>query len=325
MNDARHPENGFSIPPAEEVGSSSSEGVSRDTADGLSGLPVRVQRLGEARGRAVQMLHFLRKQGNGQDQATIDAWHKLQGCAEYLGFRHYLEQDAVRLHTASFCKQHLICPVCAIRRGSKAVGKYVERLEIVQGEASGKLAPWMLTYTVRNGADLAERMAHLRASIGKLVHARRQERSGAARNRSTWGTMAGAVGSYEVTNKGKGWHPHVHVFGLFDGPFDHKGMRAEWKRITGDSHVCEAHPVFGEPADAFCEVFKYALKFSEMDHIRTWEAAKTLARQRLVFSLGVFRGVEIPENLTDDALDGPWVEYFYRYLGGGRYGLSSRS
>jgi len=302
-----------------------SEGVERDTAnEAMSGLPVRVQRLGDARGRAVQMIHWLnnvRKSGRCERREAAD---KLAHCADYLGFRHYLEPDAVKLHTASFCKQHLICPVCAIRRGSKAVQRYVERFEVITADEAHGLRPWMLTYTVKNGDDLAERMAHLRRSMAKLIKARRQERLGSRGYSSTWRNMAGAVGSIEVTNKGKGWHPHVHIFGMFEGEYAVSGMSEEWKRITGDSHVCEAHPVWGEPAEAFCEVFKYALKFSEMGHKRTWQAAQILKGQRLLFSLGCFRGVVIPENLLDDPLDGPWVEYFYRYIGSGRYGLSTR-
>jgi len=137
--------------------------------------------------------------------------------------------------------------------------------------------------------------------------------------------MAGAVGAIEVTNKGNGWHPHVHIFGLFEGPYEARAMSREWQRITGDSHVVEAHLVYGDPGEAFCEVFKYALKFSEMDHRHTWKAARLLAGQRLIFSLGIFRGVVVPEALTDGELSGPWVEYFYRYLGAGAYGLSARS
>lgn len=319
------PENRVFRPSAEEVGSSNSEGGEKDTTKvGLSHLPVKIERLGQARGRAVQMLHWLQKARKSSDPHRHRAACRIRDCADYLGFRHYLESDVVRLHTASFCKQHLICPVCAIRRGSKAVERYMERFEVITAEEAHGLRPWMLTYTVKNGDDLGERMAHLRGALGKLTHARRQQRAGTGRHNSTWHNMAGAVASIEVTNKGKGWHPHVHIFGLFEGDYEVSAMRAEWKRITGDSHVCEAHPVWGEPAEAFCEVFKYALKFSEMSHHRTWEAAQTLARQRLLFSLGNFRGVEIPEELTDDALDGQWVEYFYRYLGGGRYGLSPR-
>jgi hypothetical protein len=44
---------------------------------------------------------------------------RLTTCGDYLLFRHYFTIDAVRLHAASFCMKHLLCPLCAIRRGAR--------------------------------------------------------------------------------------------------------------------------------------------------------------------------------------------------------------
>lgn len=73
------------------------------------------------------------------------------------------------------------------------------------------------------------------------------------------------------------------------------------------------------------EVFKYAVKFSEQPPADTWHAFTTLKGKRLLGSAGCFRGVEVPESLTDEALDDlPFVELFYRYMNGG-YSLSRRA
>lgn len=311
-----------------ELGGNHGQERGGDASGSVSGLPARVQRLGVARGRAVEMLDFLRDNGKPRafDPVRHRAADRLQHCAEYLLFRHYTDQDEVKLHRAHFCQQHLVCPVCAIRRGSKMVGAYLERLKIVQdeAEAAGRtLRPYMLTYTVKNGFDLAKNMQHLRSGLETLKARRRRARAGDRGHRTTWADVAGAVGACEVTYSARhGWHSHAHIFALCEAPFDVGGMSEEWHRITGDSFITEAHPVWGEPAEAFCEVFKYALKFSSMDHAKTWEAATTLARQRLVFSLGNLWGVQVPEALTDGELCGPFVELFYRYLGGGHYGLA---
>jgi hypothetical protein len=55
-------------------------------------------------------------------------------CGDYLAFRHYFTIDKVRLHGASFCMKHLLCPLCAIRRGSKALKAYLDRWEVIQVE-----------------------------------------------------------------------------------------------------------------------------------------------------------------------------------------------
>ena len=40
--------------------------------------------------------------------------------------------DKVKLHAAQFCKAHLLCPLCAIRRGAKALAAYLERWEAIR-------------------------------------------------------------------------------------------------------------------------------------------------------------------------------------------------
>ncbi|MFG4936873.1 hypothetical protein ACF0DY_32410, partial [Pseudomonas aeruginosa] len=71
--------------------------------------------------------------------------------------------DKIRLHAASFCKQHLICPLCAIRRGAKSLAAYLARYEVIRAQHP-HLSPYLVTFTVKNGPDLAERFEHLHKS-----------------------------------------------------------------------------------------------------------------------------------------------------------------
>ena len=65
------------------------------------------------------------------------------------------------------------------------------------------------------------------------------------------------------------------------------------------------------------EVFKYAVKFSDLTLEDNWHAAQILKGKRLLNSFGLFRGVEIPDSLLDEPLDElPYWDRFYRYLGG---------
>jgi hypothetical protein len=111
---------------------------------------------------------------------------------------------------------------------------------------------------------------------------------------------------------------------LLDRYVDQKALSAEWKSITGDSFVVGITRLdpSSSPFESFLEVFKYALKFSDLTPSQTWHAARVLAGQRLLFSMGCFRGVEVPEQLTDEPLDGlPYVEWLYRYYAGTGYTL----
>ena len=110
-------------------------------------------------------------------------------------------------------------------------------------------------------------------------------------------------------------------------------LAGEWRNITGDSFIVDVRPIDqDDPASGFLEVFKYALKFSDMEPADTWAAFQVLRGRRLVGSAGLFRGIEIPEALTDEPLDDlPYVLMLYRYFAGGyaftplRNGRSQRS
>jgi len=93
-------------------------------------------------------------------------------------------------------------------------------------------------------------------------------------------------------------------------------LACEWRSITGDSFIVDVRPISqADPASGFLEVFKYALKFSNMEKADIWEAFGFLSRRRLVGSAGLFRGIEIPDSMVDEPLDDlPFVEFFYRYV-----------
>jgi hypothetical protein len=302
-------------PPHEER---SPDLLEQEGASGIEALPRRISRYGVAKARALEVAEYIGQQPGGKGIA-----HKVEGCGEYLLFRHYFTIDQVRLHAAHLCKKHLVCPLCAIRRGAKALGAYLPRYEAVCASRPD-LRPFLVTLTVKDGPDLAERFKHLQTSQRELWM-RKHRRRGSC---SVDGIEA-AVWSYEVkrgANSGE-WHPHLHMVALARVQPDAYQLAAEWRGITGDSFIVDVRPIDqADPASGFLEVFKYALKFSEMEPADTWAAFKALAGRRLVASAGLFRGVEIPDELVDVPLDDlPFVELFYRYTGGG-YGLQpSRS
>lgn len=278
----------------------------------------RVQRYGSARQRARQMLGHLRDHHADLESEIC----RLGDCGEYLVFRHYFTVSKVRLTGANFCKQHMICPLCAIRRGAKSVKAYLDRLAVIQSE-NPALRPYLVTFTVKNGPDLVERFQHLHNSL-KRLHKHRRDFKEKGRGWTEAARAAGGVWSYEVTNKGNGWHPHVHAVWLCETSPDQQALRHEWEKITLDSFMVDVRPIVGDPAEGFVEVFKYALKFSDLSLPDNVEAWHTLRGRRLLASFGAFRGVEVPEDLTDEQLDNlPFVELFYRYLEGSGYSLTS--
>jgi hypothetical protein len=293
-----------------------------DQAESLS---ARIARYSKAKERAEAMRDYLGTLPASNLRAA-KARAKLSDCGNFLHFRHYFTVGQVRLHAACFCGQHLICPLCAIRRGSKNLTAYLERFRAVQAERP-ELKPYLMTFTVKNGPDLKERMDHLRGCFRMLQDRRRRWEAGCRGAPWTeFARVAGAVGSYEVTNRGQGYHPHIHMVALCASEPSQTALRAEWEGITGDSFMLDVRPFLEDqdPALGFMEVMKYALKTSDLSLPDNWHAAQVLGRSRLLFSLGCFRGVNVPEALTDEPLEGlPYFDLLYRYFRSLGYSLQA--
>lgn len=253
---------------------------------------------------------------------------RITECGDWMKFRHYYTVAQIKLAGASFCMKHLVCSLCAIRRASRLMASYLERYSVIR-KAQPELSAHLATLTVKNSHDLAEVLEHLLDSL-RLLNRRRNNK----RQPSIMHTVQGGVYSVELTHdKETGWHPHVHAIWLSADPamFDQAAtfrLRDEWKQITGDSFMCDIRAIRAEQqisddidphAGGFAEVFKYAMKPSELGADRLIEALPHLLGKRLIGSFGLFRGVPEPDSLADDLTgldDLPYYEFLARFLRG---------
>ena len=163
----------------------------------------RLARYGTAKKATLHTLGVVGREAAINEGIRFDA---VSMCGDWLRFRHFPTLAETKLHSANFCSVHLVCGFCAIRRGARMMARYLERFQRIRAEHP-ELQPFLVTYTVRNGDDLAERLKHLESSLTRL-HKRRLGK----RSRSVLRDIAGAVWSHEVTfSDSKGWHPHVHA------------------------------------------------------------------------------------------------------------------
>lgn len=300
-------------------------GDTKSGADDAAAFAGRLERYAEAKNRSLVMADYIKADipVNEQSARVLQA---LETCGSYLVFRDYYTVGKIRLSGMCSCKKHLICPLCAIRRGAKSVRAYLEKLRVIQAEHPG-LKAYLVTLTVANGPDLAERFAHLVNSL-KRYHQKRRDGLKGQRLVEVCKAL-GAVWSFEV-KKGKNsglWHPHTHAVWLCEEEPRLNQLRDEWREVTGDSYIVDIRPFHNQNdvASGFLEVFKYAVKFSSMEPADTWHVFQTLKGTRLVASFGYFFGVKVPETMTDDDLpeDLPYIELFYRYIRGAGYSLTS--
>lgn len=289
----------------------------------------RVEQFTSAKHRQDKIIDHLKKITTGEEKTPKYGFMDVQktlnqvgDCFNYLIFHDYFTVGENRLVKASSCKKHLLCAPCAIRRASKSVGGYLDKFKEIISE-NADLVPYMLTLTIKNGQDLKERYEHLQKCVKKLLKSRRDyEKRGSGFNEFC--KIQGAVYSYELTYSKHGWHPHIHMIILLHktqkmafNPRSKKNslLSKQWKKITGDSFIVDVRRIYGDPVQGFIEVFKYALKFSDLTPQQTIDAFSLLRGSRLQGSFGLFRGVKIDKDLNEDPLDGlPYMEMYYSYL-----------
>ena len=269
---------------------------------------------------------------------------KLSKCGGAIAFRYWFDHDRSTMHTANFCNMPRLCQCCAHARGIKLSKNAAEKVSHILND-DRDLRPWLATFTVKNGPDLAERLEHLTSSFGKGWQRRKNHEKG-KRHWSAFNAVAGSIYSVEIKrgkNSGQ-WHVHLHCLFLVPASVwrweegktglqleanAHRQLCNEWHEITGDSYVINAKPLrsavdmaSGEPVRVdyltteLFEVFKYLTKPSETLPADVVEAWFVTQGKRLVRSHGNLVGLKMPETLNDEPLDGDSLELWYRWREG---------
>lgn len=166
--------------------------------------------------------------------------------------------------TVTHCKKRW-CPECAPMLSALRYTKWVHAISLLQW-------PLFVTLTIPNSED-PECLTALKKHWGKF----RRRKIIASR-------VAGGVASFEITNKGAGWHPHIHAVMDCEWLSVHvpKPMRweskaakeqkcelakrelsAAWANQIGNKHgICWVRRVFGH--GVVREILKYSVKGSEL-------------------------------------------------------------
>lgn len=174
------------------------------------------------------------------------------------------------------------------------------------------LIPAMITLTVKNGEDLPERLGHLKKSWSAMIGAARKGKSTKSTNcRIEWNKVMGSVRAIEVTNEGKGWHPHIHVFALLSDYVSHPALSEEWNRFTGDSFVVGVTKCHGGIVPGLIETLKYCSKLTELSPEQILHVWRTAKGSRFTDPQGILRGVPDPDIRQDDdaGLTGPYRDF----------------
>lgn len=242
---------------------------------------------------------------------------QLQGKAVYWCSRELLTAESVetgrrRVVQVRSCQKHLLCQSCAILRGLQRVKGISQRFQEIQ--TSQVEFRWQLvTLTVANTGDLAERVAHLRRAYELLEQRRRDVKRGKVAASAGWDQALGGVGAIEVKRGARSglWHPHMHLIVASEAGIDESVLRDQWLDKTTDSHIVNVTDIDSQDPEtlggAIAEISKYALKIASLQHGDRWHAFNVLRGQRLAWSFGLWRRSGCKTEDDSEGLD-PVVE-----------------
>lgn len=236
----------------------------------------------------------------------------LRGCGTWLHLREWLTTGETRLRNANFCSKFLLCRCCAARRAAKLVVGYAAKVETVQA-ARPELIPAMITLTIKNGADLDERLLHLKDSWRRMMNAKRRGKSVSSRHDVVeWNKVVGSIRGIEVTKSKHGWHPHIHAFVLLESFVDRRLLAKEWAQFTGDSFIVDIRQCKNGVVSGLIECLKYASKLTELEAEDVLAVHYAAAGSRFVDPQGALRGVPEPDirQDNDEGLTGPYHDFF---------------
>lgn len=277
--------------------------------------------------QAISLLPYLKK----HDESV---YTKVRWCASFLHIREWIETGETRLTNANFCKRHQICSSCAVRRGARLCDAALPKILSVM-DSEPNLKPIHVTLTLKNTEDLQHGFDSIREAWSKMVTCRRKALSSSGRHKTIeWCKVQGGVKSLEVTNKGKGWHPHIHVLALVDEYLDLKKLSTEFesfgggkivwatrifdKKLTEDylEGLSDKQIVEKKLVRSLLEVLKYPTKFSDLVPEQMLEFYHVARKARLTDTFGCLRGVNIGDIDQDniDDLSGEtrdWIARWY--------------
>ena len=287
----------------------------------------RIARLSKHKRAKQQLLKYIKQTPTSLTPSQIDRY---SDCHSYLVFKNYLTLNKIKLSHAEHCDVHLLCPLCAIRRAAKQVQAYQKKVADLLTE-NPALRLFYVVLTVKNKSDLSTAYKNLTDGQKRLMRRRRDAqihfKTGNEKHRAAANSLFAkvAAGAYSIeVKRGKNsmlWHPHTNFVLLTQYDIDKNELAREWKEITGDSHnvFCKEITITEDEGraerikDVMLEIFKYAMKFSEMENGDTIHAWEMLKKRRLTGSFGLFRGLDI-EAETEDLSQAEYEEIFYRFI-----------
>ncbi len=256
-------------------------------------------------------------------------WKKwrIKECCNILVFRDYLNGEK-KLYKSNFCKYDKFCLACATRRSIKMIQRFEEG--IIQYWLETK--NWYhITLTIRHNKNqsLNFLMDKLWKAKEKLAYKFKNSKRETQKTKSFIYNFDGIVSSIEITYSEKsGRHPHIHMLVCTDkkiiteysqklGTYSNRELQRERYNITKDSYSVGMREIDVNKNNysrrGIWEVFKYAIKFSNLDIPQLAEviAVQQVKRYRFFSTYWIFRWWKL--NKKEKTEDYQFIEKTFNY------------
>lgn len=163
--------------------------------------------------------------------------NKISGCASVVELRDEWEnggdglEQKLSVSAANYCKQHVVCPICADRSQSRRRARFDSPIKSqAKMVHEKKRFAYMLTFTVTDGPDLSERLMHLKNAVRNFRRMGQRRKRG--RSCGEAGKIRAAISTVEI-KRGESsglWHVHAHSLAFSDSPIDYEVYDREKRR-----------------------------------------------------------------------------------------------
>lgn len=169
----------------------------------------------------------------------LDRIEKFRSCCTVLEVRSRapdvarLLQEHITVHNANFCHQYLVCPICASRVQNRRRARFGEHIKRMRQQYRNA---YLLTFTVKDGGNLSERLGMLKNSLARFrLKGQRRKRK---RSFGEWGKVLAGIMAFEIKRgrNSKEWHPHAHALVFTNDGIDYQlydpAQREEIQRLV---------------------------------------------------------------------------------------------
>ena len=171
--------------------------------------------------------NFVSRTGLTRSDIT-DKIDKIKSCcsvvelsATYTEVDHVVEQ-VMSVVNGNFCKQHAVCPVCADRSQNRRRARYNEPIkEQASLVKEGKRYAYILTFTIKDGESLAERLSNLKQSKLNWRKMGQKRKNGFSEGEAR--RIKAGLSTIEIKRGSDSglWHVHAHELIFTDSPLDY--------------------------------------------------------------------------------------------------------